>query len=68
MSRLKIPRPSKFVLVRMKMDGNMFVLDRQRWNEFTKKAFYRGAYEAEVVAEANETLTLMRFKSLTEES
>ena len=68
MSRLKIPRPKKFVLVRMKTGGNMFVLDRPRWENGKRMKFYRGAYEAEVVAEADEMLTLMRFKDLTKES
>lgn len=61
-------KPKRYVLIRMKKDGRLFVLDRLRWNEFAKKAFYRGSYEADVIAEADETLTLMQFKSLTEEN
>jgi len=57
----------KYVLVRMKKDGDLFVLDKPRWEEFQKKSFYRGAYEAEPVAEADEMLTLMQFKNLTVE-
>jgi hypothetical protein len=64
----KHEKPKKYVLIRMKVDGNCFMLDRQRWAEFTKKAFYRGAYEAEVIAESDDTVEIMRFKSLTEEA
>jgi len=61
-------KPKFWVLIRMKVDGNCFMLDRQRWNEFQKKAFYRGAYEAEVIAESDDTMEIMRFKALTEET
>ena len=67
MSRLKIPRPKKFVLIRMVEGGSLFVLDRPRWENGKRMEFYKGRYEAEVVAEADEMLSLMRFKSLTEE-
>jgi hypothetical protein len=51
----------------MKKDGDLFVLDKPRWEEFQKKSFYRGAYEAEPVAEADTMLPLMQFKQLTKE-
>lgn len=57
----------RFVLVRMEETGNMFVLDRPRWEEFSQRGFYYNEYKAEVVAEADEMLSLMRFKSLTAE-
>lgn len=57
----------KYVLIRMVEGGNMFVLDRQRWEESRQMEFYRGRYEADVVAEADEMLTLMQFKNLTVE-
>jgi len=67
MSRLKIPRPKKFVLVRMERDGQLFVLDRSRWEQAQRTQFYRDNYQAEVVAEADTTLPLMQFKDLTQE-
>jgi len=57
----------KFVLIRMENTGNMFVLDRPRWEEFSQRGFYFNEYKAEVVAEADEMLSLMRLKSLTTE-
>jgi len=64
---LKIPRPKKFVLVRMERDGQLFVLDRSRWEQAQRTQFYRDNYQAEVVAEADTTLPLMQFKDLTQE-
>jgi len=57
----------KYVLVRMEESGNLFVLDRSRWEEFSQRGFYFNEYKAEVVAEADTTLPLMRLKSLTVE-
>jgi len=64
MSRLKIPRPSKFVLLRTP-SGELFVVLRQYRDELCLKDPY---YKRDViVAESDETLSLMRFKALTEE-
>ena len=57
----------RWVLVRMEESGNLFVLDRPRWEEFSQRGFYYNEYKAEVVAEADEMLSLMRLKSLTVE-
>ena len=56
-----------FVLIRMKKDGDLFVLDKERWEEFQKKEFYRGAYEAEPVAEGSYK-QVTDFRRLTQEA
>lgn len=55
----------KFVLARMRHSGSLFVLDRQRWEEMRGLGYPFD--ESEVIAEADEMLSLMRFKELTKE-
>ena len=56
-----------WVLVRMKLGGSYFVLDKRRWAQFKRQKFYKGDYEAEVVAEGAQE-KMFEFKRLTEES
>ena len=55
----------KYVLVCMRNGGKLFVLHRDAWNDL--KGLGAPFYESKVVAESDEMLSLMRFKSLTAE-
>ena len=63
MSRLKIPRPSKHVLV--KNYQGYWVLSRE-WYETNVK--YNKDNTAEVIAESDDRKELERFRKLTEET
>jgi hypothetical protein len=56
----------RFVLVRMQKGGKLFVIGRTMWEEM--RGLGAPFYESEVVAEADEMLSLMQFKQLTEEA
>ena len=58
-------KPKKFVLVRMQKNGKLFVLNRTMWGEM--RGLGKPFNESEVIAEANEMTSLMRFKALTME-
>ena len=55
----------RYVLVRMQEGGSLFVLGRTMWDEM--RGLNATFYESEVVAEADEMLSLMQFKNLTKE-
>ena len=63
---MKEEKPKKYVLVRIQEGGSLFVLDRTMFEEM------RGLGEpfdkSEIVAEADEMLSLMQFKQLTKEA
>lgn len=58
-------KPKKYVLIRAAESGKLFVVGRTFLTEIQGMGSHR---KAEVVAEADEMLSLMRFKALTEET
>lgn len=59
-------KPRKYVLVRMQEGGNLFVLNRTMWGEM--RGLSKPFNESEVIAEADEMLSLLQFKALTMEN
>ena len=64
MSRLKIPRPPKYVLVRTEL-GHLYVLSRKWFISEQAKGVH---VDAEIVASSDDMRELEKFQKLTEES
>ena len=67
MSRLKIPRPSKWVLVKYRGLNETFVLERREWELYTAAGKAARHLTSEAIAESNDRDELKMFQKLTEE-
>ena len=58
-------KPKRFVMVRMESSGSLYVLDRAKFEGM--RVLGDPFDKSVVIAEADEMLSLMRFKALTKE-